>query len=91
MTHIYRMDDCEWVAADSEEQAKAFYEQQCGEPPDDDGFWVLSEADMDAMQFTNDEAGFWGLTEGMHSFRVALAGALASGADVPFLFASTEQ
>lgn len=88
---IYHMDDCDWYAAESEEQAKAFYFEIAGYAPDDDAVWELDESDMERLTFTNDEAGFWGLTEGKHTFAAALVGAIAAGETAPFLFASTEQ
>lgn len=41
---IYHMDDCDWYAADSEEQAKSFYEEQSfdGNSPDEEGLWGLT-------------------------------------------------
>lgn len=91
MTSIYQVDDCDWYAAESEEQAKALYFEMAGYAPDNDEVWLLDESEMASMQFTNDEEGYWGLTLGKHSFAVALAGALTDGMVPPFLFASTEQ
>ncbi len=81
---IFRMDDCMWYAAESLEAAVAGYEadHDCL-PPDDDANEV-SDADMDRLQFVDED----GVTR--RSFREELTRRVAAGDVFPQIFASTE-
>lgn len=85
---IYHMDDYEYFAAESVEQAKKLYSDQSGEMPDDDLVW---EVDMDAETFhVAPYETSYGLSTGVHSFRAALTGALAEGWEPPFVIAMSK-
>jgi hypothetical protein len=91
MTTIYQVNDCDWVAADSLDQAVGFYTKMTGDPETVDDPFELDAAALETTTFTNEEDGFWGIVVGECSFASALAAALASGEQPPFFFASTEQ
>lgn len=90
MTNIYKVNEYDWVAAESLNDAAVFYREYTGEEIDHEEAYELWGGDLDQLQFNADD-GAYGLADGKHSFRVALAAALAAGWTPPFLFASTEQ
>ena len=85
LPNIYRLNECEWIAATSLDEAIAWYLEMTGvslEEGVDDPI-ELSEADLDRLQFTTDD-------DTKHSFRVQRDLYAAEECDVPYLFASTE-
>lgn len=89
MVKVFQLNDCDWVAAETLDEATQWYRDRSGvdyETVDDP--WELSDEDMDRLQFheTDDNDRFLEKI----SFRVALARRLAEGWQAPFLFASTE-
>jgi len=84
---IFSMNDCDWVAAETLEDAKAFYLRDCWSGVEDEGtFDDPHEVPADKMQtmiFHSDEHG--DLT-----FQQELDRQIANGGKFPAFFASTE-
>jgi hypothetical protein len=89
--NIYKLNDCDWVAAESIEEARTFYKDLTG-LSDDEAFedeYQLDDEELDRLRFT--ETDDFDKPLGECSFREHLAHALANGEAAPFFFASTEQ
>lgn len=83
---VFQINDCDWVAAETLEQAVAWY-QATGEAPEDE--YELDAEEMQRRQFL-DTDGVFGPEKAVYSFQAALALMTADGDTEPFLFASTE-
>ena len=91
MVHIYKMNDYDWVAAKSMEEARTFYKDMTGLSDEEafDGEYELDDEELDRLQFT--ETDDFDKPTGKCSFREHLAHELTGGEVAPFFFASTEQ
>lgn len=90
MIKIFRLNDYDWVAAKTLEEAIACYKKAYGECDDCiDDPWELGDEELDRVQFnwTDDNDRF---VEKM-SFRAALTKMIENGDSFPCHFASTEQ
>lgn len=87
--NIYKVNDCDWVAAESFDSAAEFYRRETGTEIDRDEAYELDGEELDTLIFVAEE-GCYGLAAGEYTFRTTLAGAVAGGYTEPFLFASTE-
>jgi hypothetical protein len=90
MINVYRVNEYDWVAAESLSAAAAFYVEHTGEEIDHDDAYELDATDMNRIKLSAEE-GVYGLNAGVYTFQAALDSALAIGWETPFLFASTEQ
>ena len=80
---IFSMNDCEWMAAETLEEAKVAYLEQTGEDEDlldDPG--EIAESQYDKLMFRDDD--------GSRTFRQQLDLMIARGEKFPTFFASTE-
>jgi hypothetical protein len=85
---IFQMNDCDWVAAHSPEEAHALYLDETG--VDEDEIRALPDWEVDTLKF-HDPDGEWTGRQGTMTFREALAGMLSMDEwKPPFLFCSTE-
>jgi hypothetical protein len=84
---VFAMNDCEWWAAETLEEAKADYLKETGMKEADEPFDDPHELDAEAMDrlrfFDEDE-------KAKRSFREQLERMVSSGAEFPCLFATTE-
>jgi len=86
---IFKLNDCDWFAAETLEEAIECAKRECGYDADSfDDPYELGDDDLDRLQFqfTDDDDK---PLETM-SFRDALAKRIADGEQFPYLFASTE-
>ena len=91
MTHIYQVNECDWVAAESLAKAAEFYVNYCGEEIDHDEAYELGDEELDTKRYCVVEGEDHGLAPGKYSFSQVLDAMLNVGYTPPFLFASTEQ
>lgn len=87
---IFKVNDCDWFAAETLEEALECARRECGY--DDDSFedpYELDDEELDRLQyqFTDD----YDKPLQTMSFRAALAKRIADGEKFPYMFASTEQ
>jgi SpoVK/Ycf46/Vps4 family AAA+-type ATPase len=82
------MDDCDWYAAASKEDAIAAYIEQVGEFDDSD-MYQLSDEQLDRLEYTDADENE-NPTGEKRTFREQLAREVAAGTQFPCLFASTE-
>lgn len=86
---IFAMNDCDWMAAETSEDAVREYKENfSGGDFDDSGPVELSDAEMDRLVFREDEED--GSTVEDISFREKLNRMIAAGETFPCFFASTE-
>ena len=81
---IFKMNDYDWYAAESVEDALKAMEADRGEDYGEDAPVELSEADLDRLKYF-DEDGI-----PVRTFREQLAKMIAEGEKFPCLFATTE-
>ncbi|PRP68468.1 hypothetical protein BUE93_22220 [Chromobacterium amazonense] len=81
---VYQMDDCDWVAARSRDEAINWHYQHCAVDIED--IHELTATELDSLQFHVDDSRR-GPTI---SFRERLQQIIDNGEQVPDLFASTE-
>ena len=82
---VFAMNDCDWMAADTLDEAKALYLKEYGEEVDEDAR-PLTDAEMDSLVFVETDS----LPERRCTFREELERRVASGQEFPQFFASTE-
>ena len=84
---VFQMNDCEWWAAETLEEAKSSYFQITGlteaDRPFDDPH-ELSAKEMDRLQFIRDDGS-------VRSFRDQLDWMVSNGKSFPCFFGSTEE
>ncbi len=86
---IYKLNDCDWFAAETLEEAIQCARGEFGYTDDSfDEAYELDDDELDRLQyrFTDDDDK----PIGTMSFRAALAKRIAEGEQFPFIFASTE-
>lgn len=89
---IFKLNDCDWAAAETLEEAVAYYKRIYGVDDDQiDDPWELGDEELDRLQFhfTDDDGVH--TTGVVMSFRDTLAKMIADGEQFPCHFASTEQ
>lgn len=83
---VFAMNDCEWWAAESLEEAKADYIKETGVPEEDGPFddpHELGAEAMNRLRFSDDDGS-------VRSFEAQLKKMVAEGSKFPCLFATTE-
>ncbi|HDT6575757.1 TPA: hypothetical protein QFT23_001865 [Bacillus cereus] len=56
MMKVFKMNDCDWVCAETEEQAKEFYKNECGFDDEEIGEYFEGEVSLqDKMHISIDE------------------------------------
>lgn len=88
---IFRLNEYDWYAAETLEEAIAGYKELTGVGDDGvDDPWELDDEELDRLKFhfTDDNEQSTGV---VMSFRDALAKRIADGEKFPYFFASTEQ
>jgi hypothetical protein len=83
---VFAMNDCEWWAAETLEQAKADYLKETGTEEADEPFddpHELDEEAMDHLRFTDEDGT-------SRSFREQLEKMVSDGCEFPSFFATTE-
>lgn len=86
---IWNMDDCDWYAGRSLDEACALYKEHTGEMPDPENVSELSSDDLDRLKFIVDEPNRVADPKRI-SFREQLQNLVDAGETFPFYFASTE-
>lgn len=96
MINVYSMNDCDWYAGETLDDAIRSYFGMMGEkdtPENREEYLhdptVLSEEDMEHYTF-HDLDGTWGDPKTEYTFRQALDRMIADGVTFPNFFASTE-
>jgi hypothetical protein len=94
VVHIYQLNDCDWVAANTMEQGIAWYLELVGGTREHDieNPRELSDVELDTQTF-RDVDGKYGPENGRYTFREGLRLMLSSISErerPPFLFCSTE-
>jgi hypothetical protein len=82
---VFQINDCDWVAAQSMDEAKSFYLTQMNPDEDFSDSCELTPEDMDRVRFHDEDK-----PDEVVSFRQQLDAMIAAGEIFPQFFASTE-